>query len=168
MGYRTAKRPWPMIVIYYRCEGGKLLAASLFHHTKWAVTEVRVPRSMDGLHTVLEARRSGEGFRVAIPDPPSPAGQLVLTRNKNRGVWVEGSRSPGTASRCADLILDALSRHEKTTELKQAEAARAREAERKRLAEAARANPRKVDDRDRSVSLRTVSGGLPILGRRSR
>ncbi|MFF0629825.1 hypothetical protein [Streptomyces sp. NPDC004296] len=169
MGYRMeGGRPWPTFTIYHRCDGEQLLAASLFRHTKWDVTEVKVPRSVDGLETVLEALRAGEGFRVDVPDPPYTPGKLVLTRNRDRGLLVEGSRSPGAARRCIDTMLDALSRHEKTTEQKKAEAARGREAERRQLAEAARANPRKVDDRDRSVSLRTVSGGLPTLGRRSR
>ncbi|MFI1502605.1 hypothetical protein [Streptomyces platensis] len=163
-----ARRPWPTIVIYYRCGGDQLLGASLFRHTKWNVTEVRVPRSVDGLRIVLESLRTGKGIRVDVPDPPYTPGKLVLTRNRDRGLLVEGSRSPGAANRIADLMLDALRRHEKTTEQRKAAAARVREAERKQLAEAARVKRQRVDDRDRSVSLRTVSGGLPTLGRRSR
>ncbi|GGU99854.1 hypothetical protein GCM10010211_79050 [Streptomyces albospinus] len=103
-------RPWPTITIYHRYDGEQLLAASLFRHTKWDVTEVKVPRSVDGLETVLEALRAGEGFRVDVPDPPYTPGKLVLTRNRDRGLLVEGSRSPGAARRCIDMVLDAATR----------------------------------------------------------
>ncbi|MFJ9420366.1 hypothetical protein ACIRPT_40390 [Streptomyces sp. NPDC101227] len=168
MGYRISGRSWPTITVYHRCDGDRLLAASLFRHTEWDVTKVKLPRSVDGLESVLKALRAGKGFRVDVPDPPYTPGQLVLKRNRNRGVVVEGSRSPGASNHIIDLVVGALSRHEKVAEQKSLEAARARQAQRGQRAESARENPRRVDDRDRSVSLRTVSGGLPTLGRRSR
>ncbi|GAB7036044.1 hypothetical protein JCM4914_75050 [Streptomyces platensis subsp. malvinus] len=133
------------------------------------MTEVTAPRSVDGLETYsiqsaargrrLPGRRSG----AALPLGAARAHPQQEQRTAGRRITLAGA-----ASRCADLIRDAFSRHEKTTERKPAAAARARATERKKLAECARANLRKVDDRDRSVSLRTVSGGLPTLGRRSR
>ncbi|GAB7036078.1 hypothetical protein AB0G35_24350 [Streptomyces sp. NPDC021749] len=163
MRYRMGGgRPWPLITIYHRCDGDRIMAASLFCHTKWNVTEVKLPRSVDGLESVLGALHAGQGFRVDVPDPPYAPGQLVLTRNRDRGVVVEGSRSPGASRRLIDLVVETLNRHEKVIEQKKLVAAQVQQAQ------AARTAPRKVDDRDRSVSLRTVSGGLPTLGRRSR
>src|SRR5262249_3773145 len=132
------------------------------------VAEVPLPRGLDALHIIINRLWAAEGIRVTVPDPPSPLGRLVVTRNVKRGVLVAGSEYPDGAEALINLATSAVQRHMGTRLRREAAERAKRASERQQEAAQARLSPRRPDDRATSVSLRTVSGGLPTLGRRHR
>lgn len=160
--------PWPTFTVYSRIVGGEVTEASLEPCEGWTTTNVSLPRGLDALHIIIDRLWAAEGIRVAVPDPPTPPDRLVVTRNVQRGALVTGSEYPEGAEALIELATSATKRHMDTRLRREAAQRAEREAERQRQAAWQRLNPRRPDDRAASVSLRTVSGGLPTLGRRSR
>ncbi|MET9433620.1 hypothetical protein [Streptomyces sp. NPDC006551] len=138
---------------------GRLNGASL-EPTNWARRKhtVVLPKKIDALELIIGLLATGKGLRVAQPEDRHA--RLVTTRRQDRGVLIDGSRSPEVAAALTQRMREAI-------------AVLAAE-QRRHDAEAAAAagewlgggHVRGADDRTRSGSIHTLRGGLPTLGRR--
>ncbi|MET9959420.1 hypothetical protein ABZ128_10110 [Streptomyces sp. NPDC006326] len=156
-----SRQPWPTFAAFVHVGDGKVVEASLMPHGGWTYTKVRLTTNLAALEIILSRLRAGEGIRVTIPDPPTPPRRIIVTRSADRGALVAGSQRGSGQQMLIDLVASAVEMHTETKASREAEeAAKARETER----ELAARKPR--DERTPTVSLRTVSGGLPTLGRR--
>ncbi|MGW3674796.1 hypothetical protein ACWD9X_33950 [Streptomyces sp. NPDC005075] len=159
--------PWPSFEVFVRIVDNEVVTASLSPREGLTPTQLRLPQNLEGLHLTIKRLWDAEGVRVIASEEPTPFRPVVMTRAVNRGVLVEGSQELPGAQVLIDLASKAVRRHDRTRRERRAEA-NARDDEQRRLqtlADLARKEEQIPDDRARSVSLRTVSGGLPTLGR---
>ncbi|MFJ5803785.1 hypothetical protein [Streptomyces decoyicus] len=161
MGNSERRQPWPSFVAFVHSADGDVVEASMTPRKGWTYTKVRLTTNLAALDIVLDRLKAGEGVRVTVPDPPTPPRQIVITRSANRGALVAGSQKGKGRQSLIELVTSAVEMHPETKADREAEeAAKRREAERQQSAHG------RQDERTPSVSLRTVSGGLPTLGRR--
>ncbi|WP_405819569.1 hypothetical protein OG241_30025 [Streptomyces sp. NBC_01390] len=140
---------------------GDVVEASLTPRRGWTYTKVRLTTNLAALNIILDRLKAGEGIRVTVPDPPTPPRQIVITRSANRGARVAGSQKGKSRQALIELVTSAVEMHQETKVVKEAE-----EAAKRRAEELLKSAHERQDERTPSVSLRTVSGGLPTLGRR--
>ncbi|CCK32278.1 hypothetical protein BN159_7899 [Streptomyces davaonensis JCM 4913] len=161
MGKSESRQPWPTFVAFVHTADGDVVEASLTPRKGWKYTKVRLTTNLSALRTILDRLKSGEGIRVTVPDPPTPPRHIVITRSANRGALVAGSQRGKGRQTLIELVTSAVEMHQETKAGREAE-----EVAKRREEDQLQAAHRRHDERTPSVSLRTVSGGLPTLGRR--